>query len=338
MKAIVFQEPGRLDPDMLREIAVPSVQTGEVLVRVACAGLNFADMMMRSGTYPHPKGYPLVAGLEMAGEIVQVGQGVTAFAPGDRVAAFSENAGAFAEYCAVPEERLIRLPASIGYDTGAAAYIQATTAWNLLHTMTNTQKGDVVLIHAIGGGVGLYLTQFAKKAGATVIGTVGTRGKESRALAYGADLVINREEHDFVAEVMRFTAGRGVDKVIDSVGASTLDRSFDTIRRLGHVVSYGEAEGKPWPNLWERLVAKSLTFGRMHLGHLDYRSPAWMACVDAVVTDIVNGSLQVPIERIFPMAEADAMFAALASRTISGKLLLDISGEFAPAGPASGRR
>ena len=326
MKAIVFQQPGRFDSDMLRDMPVPRPNDGEVLIRVVSAGLNFADVMMRSGTYPHPKGYPLIAGIELAGEIVEVGNKVSGFVLGDRVAGFSENAGSFAEFCAVPEERLIRLPGSISFEKGAAAYIQATTAWNLLHRMTETRKGDTILVHAIGGGVGLYLTQLAKKAGATVIGTVGTKGKEARALSYGADLVINREDADFVAEVMRFTGGQGVDKVIDSTGASILDRSFDAIRKLGHVVSYGEAEGKPWPNLWERLVAKSLTFSRMHLGHLDHRSEEWAACVDAIVTGLVEGTLEAPIERIFPMEEADAMFAALASRGVSGKLLLQVSG------------
>jgi len=326
MKAIVFQEPGRIEADMIREMPMPQPGAGEVLIRVAYAGLNYADLMMRIGTYPHPKGYPLVAGLEMAGEIVATGPGVTAFAPGDRVAAFSEQAGAFAEYCTAPEERLIRLPDAVGFDTAAAAYIQATTAWNLLHTVSTTRPGDTLLVHAIGGGVGLYLTQFAKAAGARVIGTVGTTGKEARALEYGADLVINREDTDFVTEVMRVTDGHGVDKVVDSTGASILDRSFDTVRKLGHVVSYGEAEGKPWPNLWERLVAKSLTFTRMHLGHLDYRSPQWAACVDVLLTGLGDGSLRVPVERIYPMAEADDMFNALQSRTVAGKLLLQIGG------------
>lgn len=324
MKAIVFQEPGRIEADMIREMPMPQPGAGEVLIRVAYAGLNYADLMMRIGTYPHPKGYPLVAGLEMAGEIVALGAGVTAFAPGDRVAAFSEQAGAFAEYCTAPEERLIRLPDAVGFDTAAAAYIQATTAWNLLHTVSTTRPGDTLLVHAIGGGVGLYLTQFAKAAGARVIGTVGTAGKEARALEYGADLVINREDEDFVTEVMRVTDGLGVDKVVDSTGASILDRSFDTVRKLGHVVSYGEAEGKPWPNLWERLVARSLTFTRMHLGHLDYRSPEWAACVDALMKGLDDGSLRVPVEKVYPMTEADDMFNALQSRKVAGKLLLRI--------------
>jgi NADPH2:quinone reductase len=188
--------------------------------------------------------------------------------------------------------------------------------------MSRTSAGDVVLIHAVGGGVGLYLAQLAKLAGATVIGTVGTAGKEARALEYGADLVINRSEADFVEAVMAFTNGRGVDKVIDSTGASILDRSFDAIRRLGHVVSYGEAEGRPFDTLWQRLVEKSLTFGRMHIGHLDFRSPEWEAGVRAVVDGVGSGALRVPIEGVFALEEFREMYAALASRKTAGKLLL----------------
>lgn len=270
MRAVIFETPdGNPMSTRLTEVEAPVAGPDEVIVKVAYAGLNYADLMMRSGIYPHPKGYPLVAGLEMAGTVAALGEGVTGFRVGEAVAAFSENAGAFAELCAVPVERLIRLPDDMSLKTGAAFYLQGMTAWNLLYGISTTRPGDVVLIHAIGGGVGLYLTQIAKAAGAIVIGTVGTPGKEARALDYGADIVINRSEADFVEETLKATGGRGVDKVVDSTGASILDRSFDVIRPLGHVVSYGEAEGKPFPNLWEQLVRKSLTFTRMHLGHLD---------------------------------------------------------------------
>jgi len=153
---------------------------------------------MRSGAYPHPKGYPLVAGLEMAGEVVALGPDVSGVKTGQRVAAFSENAGAFAEYCAVPAERLIPLPDDIALETGAAFYIQSMTAWSLLHIVSSVRRDDTILIHAIGGGVGLQLTQLAKAAGATVIGTVGTPGKEAAALRYGADKVVLRDAEDFV--------------------------------------------------------------------------------------------------------------------------------------------
>ena len=326
MQAIVFDPPGSAATGrLLREVPVPVAQTGQVLVRVHRAGLNFADLMMRRGVYPHPKGYPLVAGLELAGVVTTCGAGVVGFAPGDRVAGFSENAGGFAEFCAVPQERLIRLPDAMSLDTGAAFYIQSLTAWHLLHTVSKTAPGDTVLIHAIGGGVGLQLTQLAKMAGARVIGTVGTPGKETRALEFGADRVVNRAEADFVAVALDMTGGRGVDKVVDSTGATILDRSFDCIRKLGHVVSYGEAEGKPLANLWERLVQNSLTFTRLHIGHLDYRSAQWQAGVDAVLAAIIAGRLQVPIAGTYPMAEAEAMFAALDSRQTAGKLILRVA-------------
>lgn len=327
MRALVFTAPdGRPESTALQEVLVPDPLPGQALVKVAHAGLNYADLMMRSGIYPHPKGYPLVAGLELSGTVVAVGQGVTTVAPGDRVAAFSEDAGAFAEYCAVPVERIIPLPDSMGFDTAAAFYVQAMTAWHLLHTVSTTRPGDTVLIHAIGGGVGLFLTQMAKQAGAVVIGTVGTAGKEVRPLAFGADVVINRAEQDFVAVCLEMTNGRGVDKVVDSTGASILDASFDAVRKLGHVVSYGEAEGKPFANLWERLVQKSLTFTRMHLGHMDFASPAWKAGTQAVLAGIEGGEIRVPIERTYTLETAEQMFAALASRRVAGKIILKIGG------------
>ena len=326
MQAIVFDHPGAATSGrFLRDVPCPVASTGQVLIRVHRAGLNFADLMMRQGVYPHPKGYPLVAGIELSGVVEACGEGVTGYAPGNRVAGFSENAGGFAEFCAVPEERLIRLPEEMSFDTGAAFFIQSLTAWHLLHNVSHTAPGDTVLIHAIGGGVGLQLTQLAKMAGAVVIGTVGTAGKEVRPLEYGADRVVNRATEDFVALALEMMGGRGVDKVVDSTGATILDRSFDCIRKLGHVVSYGEAEGKPLANLWERLVQKSLTFTRLHIGHLDNRGPDWYRAVDEVVGAVVAGRLQVPIAGTFPLAEAEAMFAALDSRQTAGKLILHIA-------------
>ncbi|MEO0403071.1 MAG: quinone oxidoreductase [Pseudomonadota bacterium] len=326
MRAIVIERPDG-DPSMTRvqEVPVPVPGPGEVLIKVAYAGLNFADLMMQSGVYPHPKGYPLVAGLEMAGEIAALGAGVDAFALGQRVAAFSEDAGAFAEYCVVPVERLFSLPEAIGFDQGAAFYIQSMTAWSLLHIVSTTRPGDVILIHAIGGGVGLQLTQLAKAAQATVIGTVGTPGKEARALSFGADHVVLRSAGDFVAACLDITDGRGVDKVVDSTGASILDRSFEAIRPLGHVVSYGEAEGKPFANLWEQLVRKSLTVTRLHVGHLDYGSDAWLQGTQTVLGMIEQGTLQVPIEGVYDLDTAQDMFAALASRKTAGKLILKVA-------------
>ncbi|MEO1104107.1 MAG: zinc-binding dehydrogenase [Pseudomonadota bacterium] len=326
MRAILLQNPGetsnRLD---VVDVARPAPGAGEVLIEVAYGGCNFADTMMRDGTYPHPKGYPLVAGLEVSGRIAAVGDGVEDLAPGDRVAAFCEDAGGFAELCLAPAMCCVPLPDAIGLDVGAALPIQALTAWHLLHTVSTTRPGDVLLIHAIGGGVGLHLTQLGVAAGARVIGTVGTRGKERRPLEYGAERVINREDEDFVAAVAAHAGPSGVDKVVDSTGASILDRSFGLVRKLGHVVSYGEAEGRPLPNLWERLVERSLTFTRFHLGHSDFLSEQWAKGHRAVTEGVASGSHKVPIAEVFAFEEVARMYDTLRSRQVAGKLLLSVN-------------
>ena len=325
MRAVVFDKPdGQEKSTVITDVKMPVAGPKQVLVKVIFAGLNYADLMMRTGIYPHPKGYPLVAGLELSGTVAAVGPGVKDISVGDRVAAFSEEAGAFAEYCTVPSQRIIHLPDKMGFDVAAAFYVQAMTAWNLLHTVSKTQPGDTILVHAVGGGVGLYLTQLAKAAGARAIGTVGTSGKEIRALDFGAELVVNRTSTDFVAAVIAFTEGRGVDKIIDSTGASILDRSFETIRPLGHVVSYGEAEGAPFSNLWEQLVKKSLTFSRMHLGHMNYGSEDWVRGTESVVSKIMDKSLKIPIEGIYDLENVSGMFAALESRKLAGKVILKV--------------
>ena len=325
MRAVIFEKPdGQKKSTVIKNVEIPVAGPKQVLIKVVFAGLNYADLMMRTGIYPHPKGYPLVAGLELSGIVDSVGLLVNDISVGDRVVAFSEDAGAFAEYCAVLSQKVVKLPDEIDFDVGAAFFVQAMTAWNLLHTISKTQRNDIVMIHAIGGGVGLYLTQLTKSAGAQVIGTVGTAGKESRALDFGADLVINRNDNDFIAVALEFTNGQGVDKIIDSTGASILDRSFEIIRPLGHVVSYGEAEGAPFSNLWEQLVKKSLTFTRMHLGHINFDSEDWIKGTKNVVSKILDGSLKTPIEGTYELDNVNSMFSALESRKLAGKVILKI--------------
>jgi NADPH2:quinone reductase len=325
MRAILITAPGVENNLSIVEVQEPSPGPGQVLIDVAYGGCNFADTMIAKGTYPHPKGYPIVGGLEISGRIAGLGPGVDGVAVGDRVAAFSEEAGGFAERCVASAERLVPIPDAMSLEVAATFPIQALTAWHMLNNVSVTRAGDVILLHAIGGGLGLFATQLAVQAGATVIGTVGTRAKEKRALECGAALVVNRQDEDFVAAVMAFTRGSGVDKLIDSTGASILDRSFACIRKLGHVVSYGEAEGRPLPNLWERLVAKSLTFTRFHLGHVDFGSDKWRRSLDEVVGGIAEGRLKVHIEAVFPFEQAGEMLDRLSSRQVSGKLILAVN-------------
>jgi NADPH2:quinone reductase len=325
MRAVVIERPSAAGDGLrVAEVAEPRAGPDDLLVRVAYGGLNFADLMMRHGTYPHPRGYPLVAGIELAGEVEAVGEHVESFAVGDRVVAFPEGAGAFAERCAVPAARAVKLPDAIGLDVGAAFLIQAMTAYFLLHEMTDTRPGDTLLVHAAGGGVGLYVTQLATLAAADVIGTVGTPGKQARPRAFGAVEVVDRNTADFVDVALARTGGAGVDKVVDSTGASILDRSFAALRPFGHVLSYGEAEGRPLPNLWERLVANSLTFTRFHLGHVDTGDEIFRRDVAHVLHLITSERLAVPIEAVHALDDARAMYDRLASRTVSGKLLLKV--------------
>ena len=234
MQAVVIHAPGGPEQLTLAELPHPIAGPGEVLVDVAFAGCNWADTQIRTGLYPHPVTYPLVLGFEIAGTVAALGPGVAGVNVGDRVATLVERGGAYAEKCAVPAAGLISLPDAIALDVAAAFPIQALTAYHMLYTVFGIEPGDTVLINAIGGGVGLFCTQLAVRAGARVIGTVGTPGKEKRALDYGAARVVLRHEQDFEWAVLDFTGGKGVDLAIDSLGATTLDRTFNVVRKLGH--------------------------------------------------------------------------------------------------------
>ncbi len=165
-------------------------------------------------------------------------------------------------------------------------------------------------------------TQLAVRAGARVIGNTGTPGKEKRALDYGAERVVVTSREDFETAAFEFTDGKGVDLAIDSYGATMLDRTFNAVRKLGHLISIGEAERQPFLNIRERILPRSQTFTRLHLSHVDQSSAAWKRGVDEVLAGIRDGWLKVPIEGIFPLAEAAQMHRRLEGRRVAGKLLL----------------
>jgi NADPH2:quinone reductase len=326
VKAVIVKEPGGLDQLVVAEIPVPACGADDVVVDVAYCGLNWADTMIREGTYPHPFTYPVVPGLEVAGRVAATGENVSNVKRGDRVVGFNEKGGGYAEKFVVPSGLVFALPPRLPLEIGAAFPVQGLTAYHMLHTIGRVGRGDWVLIHAAGGGVGLYCTQLAVKAGARVIGTVGTAGKEKRPLEYGAERVVLRSAEDFEAVVMETTGGSGVDLAIDSLGAQTLDRTFNVVRKLGRVISIGEAEGVPFPNIRERLLPRSLTFTRFHIGHVDPASRLWQVGFDYVISGILDGWLKVPIEGIYDLDQARDMQARIESRQLSGKLLLRLPG------------
>lgn len=325
MRAVVIHAPGPPDQLVMGDMPEPTPGPGEVLIDVAYAGCNWADTQIRTGIYPHPFTYPLVLGFEVSGTVSKLGPNVSNVKIGDRVATFVEKGGGYAEKAVAPASTLIPLPPSISLEVGAALPIQLLTGYHMLHTIHGLKPDEIVLINAIGGGVGLFTTQLAVKGGARVIGSVGTPGKEKLALQYGAERVVITKNEDFEKAVLAFTDGKGVDLAIDSLGATMLDRTFNVVRKLGHIISIGEAEGQPFKNIRERILPRSQTFTRLHLGHIDPDSQAWKDGIAHVLGGVTDGWLKVPIARVFRMAEAADMHRYIESRQAAGKLLLAIA-------------
>lgn len=325
MRAVVVRSPGGLDALTIEDVPAPVPDDDQVLIDVAYSGCNWMDVLIRSGQYPHPVDYPCTPGSDITGVIVEMGDRVEGLKVGDRVIA-GPTCGGYAEQCAMPATEVIKVPAEMPLDIASGFYTQMMTAWHCLHTVCSIRPGDWMLVHAVGGGVGIHVTQIAKLAGANVIGTVGTSGKEALPLKLGADYVVNLNEEDFVSKALELTQGSGVNIVIDSLGGSILDQSFDAIAKLGHVVSIGETIGDPMPNLYRRLLAKSLTFTRFHMDTLMLMKPnLWQTSFDRLCELILEGQLVVPIVKIFDLEDVAEMHRKIEERSVAGKLLLKVA-------------
>ncbi len=241
IKAVRIHEFGGPEVMRVEEIDLPEPARGEVLVRNHAAGVNYIDTYFRTGLYK-PPAMPFTLGNEAAGEVVAVGKGVTGFKPGDRVA-YVAALGCYSEARIVAEDRLVKLPKSIDYDTAAAMMLKGLTAQYLLRQTYKVRKGDTILVHAAAGGVGLILCQWGKALGATVIGTAGTPEKAKLAKKAGAKHVILYRDEDFVARVKEITKGKLCAAVYDGVGKATFPGSLDCISPLGMFVSFGSSSG-----------------------------------------------------------------------------------------------
>ena len=241
MLAIQITETG--GPDVLKavDLPVPAPGPGQVLVRHQAIGLNFIDTYMRSGLYPMP--LPAVLGSEGAGIVEAVGEGVTRFRPGDRVAHGAAGRGAYCEFQVLPEGRLSRLPDGIDVKTAAAAMLKGMTAEMLLRRVYPLKAGETCLVWAAAGGVGAILTQWAKAIGAVVIGCVGSEAKAELALSHGCDHAILYKSEDVAARVREITGGAGVRVSYDGVGRASFEASIKSLGRRGMMVTYGNASG-----------------------------------------------------------------------------------------------
>jgi NADPH:quinone reductase len=221
MKAIQVQKTGGPEVLTLVDLPAPKPKANEAIVKIAASGVNFIDVYFREGRYPSP--LPFVDGQEAAGTVTEVGSDVTRVKPGDRVA-WSNVIGTYAEYAAVPAERLVHVPDTITDQHAAAAMLQGMTAHYLVNTTYPLKKGETALVHAVAGGVGLLLLQMGREIGARMIGTVGSEEKAKLAREAGATDVINYATQDFEAETRRLTDGKGVHVVYDGVGQSTFEK------------------------------------------------------------------------------------------------------------------
>ncbi|GGM63361.1 quinone oxidoreductase [Longimycelium tulufanense] len=294
---------------------------GELLVEVAAAGVNFIDTYQRTGVYPLP--LPFVPGLEGAGRVVTVGEGVTEFAVDDRVA-WGQALGSYASRAVVPASSAVAVPTGVDDETAAGALLQGMTAHYLTRSTFAVQPGDTVLVHAAAGGMGLLLTQSVKRLGGRVIGTVSTAEKEALARAAGADEVIRYTEvEDLAGEVRRLTGGRGVDVVYDGVGRSTFDASLASVRPRGTLALFGAASGPVPPLDPQRLNdAGSVFLARPSLAHhvATREELVWRA--GEVFDDIVSGALNIRVGGRYPLVDARRAHEDLEARRTTGKLLL----------------
>jgi NADPH2:quinone reductase len=322
MKAIRVEQIGGPEVLQLEDIA-PIEEPGprQAVVRVVAAGVNFADVGQRRGTYP--RAVPFTLGLEGAGVVESVGEGVTNVEPSDRVA-FTDIPGAYGEAVVADASRLIPLPEEFTFEQGAAFPLQGMTAHYLIHELRKPQPGDFVLIHAAAGGMGGLLVQWAKHLGATVIGTTSTEEKARTAREAGAEHVIVYTDEDFVAETKRITKGHGADLIIDGVGKSTFEGDLEAVAVRGHIVIFGAASEPADPISPNALMPRSITLSSSALGNFIRTRDELMRRADDVIAGIRAGWLKLNIRAVLPIEQAVEAHRLLESRQTQGKLILMI--------------
>lgn len=332
MKAIQIAQNGGPETLQLVDLPIPQPKPNEAVVKLAASGVNFIDIYQREGRYKVP--LPFVLGQEGAGVVTAVGSDVKSIKAGDRVAyvysplhawgvTSTEALGSYAEYAAVPADRLVPIPSGISEQQAAAAMLQGMTAHYLTHDTYPLKRGETALVHAAAGGVGLLLVQMAHNIGARVIGTVSTEDKARLARDAGADEIIFYTRQDFEAETKRLTNGEGVHVVYDGVGKTTFDKGLNVLRPRGYMVLFGGSSGAVPPFDLILLSQKgSLFITRPTLVHYIASTDELRARAGAVFGMIAAGKLKLRIERTYKLADAQQAHRDLEARKTTGKLLL----------------
>jgi NADPH2:quinone reductase len=320
-KAIRITRTG--GPEVLEyvDVEVGEPGPGEARVRQHAIGLNFIDVYFRTGLYPMP--LPAGLGQEGAGVVEAVGEGVTHVQPGDRVAYAGGPNGAYSELRTMPADVLVKLPAAIDFETGAAMMLQGLTVQYLFNGTYQVKPGQTILFHAAAGGVGLIACQWARALGVNLIGTVGSKEKAELAKAAGAAHVINYNDEDIVARVLEITKGEKVPVVYDSVGKDTFTRSLDCLQPRGLMVSFGNSSGAVPPfSLGELASRGSLYITRPSLGaYVGTRAEREARAAD-LFGMVESGKVKIDIRQRFPLAEAAQAHIALEARRTTGSTIL----------------
>ena len=320
MKAIRISSPGGPDVLAYSDVATPQPGVGELLIRVVASGVNFIDIFVREGRYNNP--LPFTPGQEAAGIVVEVGEGVSDFNVGDRVA-WCSVLGTYAEFALAPADRVVLIPHQLSFEQSAAVMLQGMTAHYLSHSCYPIQHCDHVLIQAGAGGTGLLLTQMAKSLGARVTTTVSTEDKARLSREAGADDVIGYKGQPWTTELKRITEHSSLAAVYDSVGAATFKESLNFLRPRGTAVLYGSASGEPAPfGLIELATLGSLFVTRPLLKHYTLTREQLLARATSVFELVASGALKLRIDHAYPLSDAAQAHRDLESRKTIGKLLL----------------
>jgi NADPH2:quinone reductase len=319
--AIRLHETGGPEKLIWEEIPLPAPKPGEALVRHKAIGVNFIDVYFRTGLYKAPS-LPAIIGMEGAGIVEAVGEGVTEVAPGDRVAYATAPIGAYAEARCIKADRLVKLPASISFEQGAAMMLKGMTAAFLIKKCYPVKAGQTVLVHAAAGGVGLILCQWLKHLGVTVIGVVSTEAKAELARAHGAAHVLLTTE-DIPARVKEITGGAMLPVVFDSVGRETFHTSLDCLAPFGMMVSYGNASGPvSIPDLGILAAKGSLYLTRPTLATYTAKPEDLRARANDLFEVVASGAVQIRVNQTFPLKDAAAAHRALEARQTTGSTIL----------------
>ena len=317
--AIRVHETGGPDKLMWEEVPLPQPKPGEALIRQKAVGLNYIDVYFRTGLYKAPS-LPVTVGMEGAGVVEAVGDGVTSVAVGDRVA-YAGALGAYAEARCAPADKLVKIPDGISFEQAAAMMLQGMTAQFLVRQTYAVKAGDTILVHAAAGGVGLILVQWAKHLGATVIGVVSTPEKAALIKEHGADHALLTTD-DIPAKVREITKGAMVPVVYDSVGKDTFITSLDCLRPRGLMVSFGNASGPVTTDLGILAAKGSLYVTRPTLNTYTAKRDDLVATANDLFEVVKSGAVKIRVNQTYPLKDAAKAHIALESRATTGSTVL----------------